>query len=98
LGAEFAQNLDDALKAQFDNCAKSPACAKAFADPYADLLRLRAALTAAPRRIRHADPVTFKEKTETLNADAMVGLVRMFAYAPETAALIPNTIKQSLAG
>ncbi len=28
----------------------------------------------------------------------MVGLVRMFAYSPETAALIPHTIQQSLAG
>ena len=98
LGGEFARNLDDALKAQFANCAKSPACAKAFPDPYADLTRLRAALTEAPRQVRYADPVTFKEKTETLNAESMVGLVRMFAYAPESAALIPNTIKQSLAG
>ena len=98
LGAEFAKNLDDALTAQFAECAKNPSCAKAFPDPYADLLRLRAALTEAPRKIRHADPVTFREKTETLNAESMIGLVRMFAYTPETAALIPNTIKESLAG
>lgn len=98
LGAEFADNLDDALKAQFANCAKSPACAKAFPDPYADLIRLRAALAKSPREIRYADPVTFKQTTETLDAESMVSLVRMFAYAPETAALIPNTIKQSLAG
>lgn len=98
LGSEFGRNLDDALKAQFANCAQSPACAKAFPDPYAELSRLQAALTEAPRKVRYADPVSFEEKTETLNAESMIGLVRMFAYAPETAALIPNTIKQSLAG
>lgn len=98
LGAEFARNLDHALKAQFANCAKAPACAKAFPDPFVDLTRLQAALTEAPRKVRYADPVSFKEETETLNAQSMIGLVRLFAYAPETAALIPNTIKQSLAG
>ncbi len=98
LGGEFAKNLDGALKAQFAYCAKTPACANAFPDPYADLIRLRNALGEKPREIRYADPVTFKDKTETLNAESMVSLVRMFAYSPETAALIPNTIKQSLAG
>lgn len=98
LGAEFARNLDAALKAQFADCAKLPACAKAFPDPYADLTRLRSALSEAPRKVRYSDPVTFKEETETLNAESMIGLVRMFAYSPETAALIPNTIKESLAG
>ena len=98
LGGEFARNLDGALKAQFAYCAKTPACAKVFPDPYADLIRLRSALAEKPREIRYADPVTFEEKTETLNAESMVSLVRMFAYSPETAALIPHTIKQSLAG
>lgn len=98
LGGEFARNLDDALKAQFVNCAKSPVCAKAFPDPYADLTRLRAELAGKPREVRYADPVSFKPTSDTLNAESMIGLVRMFAYAPETAALIPNTIKESLAG
>lgn len=98
LGSEFAGNLDDALKAQFAYCAKQPACAKAFPDPHGDLIRLRAALAKSPREIRYADPVTFKQTTETLNAESMVSLVRMFAYAPETAALIPHTIRQSIAG
>ncbi|MBL0162188.1 MAG: alpha/beta fold hydrolase [Xanthomonadales bacterium] len=98
LGGEFARNLDDALKAQFANCAKQAACAKAFPDPYASLVTLRKTLTDTPRKISHADPVSFEQKTETLNGDSMVGLVRMFAYAPETAALLPHTIEQSLAG
>ncbi len=98
LGGEFARNLDDALKAQFANCAKQPACAKAFPDPYASLVTLRKTLTDTPRKVSHADPVSFEQTIETLNGDSMVGLVRMFAYAPETAALLPHTIEQSLAG
>ena len=98
LGAEFARNLDNALKAQFSYCAKAPACAKAFPDPYADLRRLRASLSEKPREVRYADPITSEQETETLNAESVVSLVRLFAYSPETAALIPNTIKQSLAG
>lgn len=98
LGAEFSRNLDDALKAQFANCAKQPGCAKAFPDSYANLIELRKALSATPRKISYPDPVSFEQKTETLNGDSMVGLVRMFAYAPETAALLPHTIQQSLAG
>ncbi|HQV73092.1 MAG: alpha/beta hydrolase [Dokdonella sp.] len=98
LGGEFSGNLDDALKAQFAYCAKTPVCAKTFPDPYGDLFRLRAILAATPREIRYADPVTFKQTKQTLNAESMVGLVRMFAYAPETAALVPHTIKQSIAG
>ena len=98
LAGEFARDLDDALKAQFANCAKQPICVKAFPDPYASLLELRKRLNDAPRKVSYADPVSFEQKTETLNGDAMVGLVRMFAYSPETAALIPHTIQQSLAG
>ena len=98
LGGEFARNLDDALKAQFANCAKQSECAKAFPDPYAALFALREKLTETPREVSYADPVSFERKTETLNGETMVGLVRMFAYAPETAALLPHTIQQSLAG
>ncbi len=98
LGAEFARNLDDALKAQFAYCAKTPACAKEFPDPYASLLTLRETLQAKPREVNYSDPVSFARKTETLTGDSMVGLVRMFAYSPETAALLPLAIKQSLAG
>ncbi len=98
LGGEFARDLDDALKAQFANCARQPACAKAFPDPYARLIELRTRLNDTPRKVSYADPVNFEQKTETLNGDSMVGLVRMFAYSPETAALIPHTIQQSLSG
>ena len=98
LGGEFARNLDDALKAQFANCAKVPSCAKAYPDPYASLMQLRDTLRLAPRSVQFPDPVDFSLQNRRLDAYSMAGLVRMFAYSPETAALIPHTVKQSLAG
>ena len=98
LGAEFAGNLDAALKAQFAECARHPACAAAFPDPYASLMRLRENLQATPRSVHFADPVTFEPQTRRLDAFGLAGLVRMFAYAPETAALIPLGVEQALAG
>lgn len=98
LGGEFAINLDTALKSQFANCAANTACVAAFPDPYADLMRLRDRLREAPREVRYADPVSFEPKSARLDAFGLAGLVRLFAYSPETAALIPHTVDQALAG
>jgi pimeloyl-ACP methyl ester carboxylesterase len=98
LGSEFARNLDDALKAQFAYCAKQPACAKAFPDPYADILKLRDELTATPRTLSVADPVSFQRSDQRLDAFGLAALVRMYAYSPETASLIPLVVAESLRG
>ncbi len=98
LGADFAENLDNALKAQFALCEKAPACAKAFADPYESLMKLRDALRAKPQDYAYRDPVTFEAAHKHLNAYTLAGLVRMFAYTPETAALLPLSIAEGLKG
>ncbi len=96
LGAEFARNLDDALKAQFAGCAADADCARAFPDPYASLRQLRDALQAQPRSVRYPDPVTFEPIEQRLDGFALVGLVRLFSYTPETAAVIPLSVQQAL--
>lgn len=98
LGNEFSRNLDDALKAQFSKCAENADCAKAFPDPYASLIKLRDQLNAEPRQVSYPDPVNFTTKKTQLNGYGMAGLVRMFAYGPETSAVIPLTINEALAG
>lgn len=98
LGEDFAVNLDDALKAQFDQCKTTADCAKAFGDPYASLIKLRDQLRAQPQDYTYPDPVTFETKHEHLNSYTLAGLVRMFAYSPETAALLPLSIAQGLKG
>jgi len=98
LGGEFARNLDDALKAQFALCTADADCAQAFGDPYAKLMRLRDSLRATPREVSFSDPVTFTPTTRRLDEYGLAGLVRLFAYSPESAALIPLSIDQALAG
>jgi len=98
LGADFAANLDNALKAQFSLCTQAPACAKAFADPYASLLKLRDALRAKPETYAFRDPVTFAAMQGRVNEYSLAGLVRLFAYTPETAALLPLSIAEGLRG
>jgi len=97
-GQEFAQNLEDALKAQFALCAKNAACAKAFSDPYASLQQLRETLRAKPVEYAFRDPLTFASTTMRMTERRLAGLVRLFAYAPETSALLPLSIAEGLKG
>ena len=98
LGEKFAVNLDAALKLQFAVCEKTPACAKAFGDPFASLIKLRNALRAKPETYHYRDPVTFASTQKRLDEAGLTGLVRMFAYTPETAALLPLSIAEGLQG
>ena len=98
IGSEFAGNLDAALKAQFAACAAAPACAKAFGDPWANLLRLREALRSAPVTVAYRDPFDNMPKTQHLDASTVASLVRMYAYLPETSALLPLGVARALAG
>jgi pimeloyl-ACP methyl ester carboxylesterase len=98
LGEDFATSLESALKAQFALCIQTPACAKAFGDPYASLGKLRAELRARPRDYEFHDPVSFRVTHRQLNEGVLAGLVRMFAYTPESAALLPLSISEGLKG
>ena len=97
-GEEFADNLETALKAQFALCTGTPSCAKVFADPYASLIKLRDALRARPQSYDFRDPITFAPTHRRLDDYALAGLVRLFAYTPETAALLPLSISEGLKG
>jgi pimeloyl-ACP methyl ester carboxylesterase len=95
LGSEFATNLDAALRAQFAECAKSPACEETFGDTYANLHALHERLAAQPVEVDYRDPRSFEERTRTLDGGTLVGLVRLFAYTPETSALLPLAIAEA---
>lgn len=98
LGSEFAINLDASLKAQFALCTATPACAKAFGDPWASLHTLRDALRAKPEQVSYRDPRADTVKSMRLDAYTLALLARMYAYAPETSALLPLSIAQALQG
>lgn len=98
LGADFARNLDDALKAQFARCAADAVCHARFDHPYQTLLQLRDALAANPHPVRARDPESYRSVQRVLDADTLVNVVRLFAYNGATAALLPLSIDTAAHG
>jgi pimeloyl-ACP methyl ester carboxylesterase len=98
LGSEFAANLDAALQAQFAACAADAACSKAVGDPWANLQRLRERLRAQPVKVAFRDPYTNLPRTQRLGEQSLAALARMYAYLPETSALLPLGIARALEG
>ncbi|WP_426687832.1 alpha/beta hydrolase [Rhodanobacter ginsengiterrae] len=98
LGEDFARNLDDALKAQFARCTAEPACKRKFGDPDQTLYQLRDALRANPHQVSFRDPQTYQTVKRMLDEDSLASVVRMFAYTPATAALLPLSIDAAAHG
>ncbi|WP_426701122.1 alpha/beta hydrolase [Rhodanobacter sp. Col0626] len=98
LGEDFARNLDDALKAQFARCTAELACKKQFGDPDQTLYQLRDALRANPHEVSFRDPQSYQTVKRVLNENALASVVRMFAYTPATAALLPLSIDAAAHG
>jgi pimeloyl-ACP methyl ester carboxylesterase len=98
LGEDFARSLDDALKAQFARCTAEPACKKQFGDPDQTLYQLRDALRANPHEVSFRDPQSYRTVKRVLSEDALASVVRMFAYTPATAALLPLSIDAAAHG
>jgi pimeloyl-ACP methyl ester carboxylesterase len=98
LGADFARTLDDALRARFALCTAQPECQQRFGDVYKALYDLRARLAEKPLPVQLRDPLTFAPLQHDLDADTFAGLVRLYAYAPETTALLPLAIHEAAAG
>jgi pimeloyl-ACP methyl ester carboxylesterase len=98
LGEDFAANLDQALKAQFDRCRADAQCAKRFGDPYQTLFQLRDALRANPHKVSFRDPQSYQSVRRVLDDSSLVSVVRVFAYNPITAALLPLSIDNAAHG
>jgi pimeloyl-ACP methyl ester carboxylesterase len=98
LGEDMASNLDDALKKDFAACLAVPACKQRFGDPMQTLYQLRDALRANPHTVSFRDPQTYKTVERPLTEFSLASVVRMFAYQPETAALLPLSIDAAAHG
>ncbi|HEX5421170.1 MAG TPA: alpha/beta hydrolase [Gammaproteobacteria bacterium] len=98
LGAGFAASLESALKLDFAACVAAPACKKAYGDPMLTLYKLRDALRANPHEVTFRDPRTFATVSRRLTQYSLASVVRMFAYTPETAALLPLSIDAAAHG
>jgi pimeloyl-ACP methyl ester carboxylesterase len=98
LGAEHARNLESALDAQFAACAADAACARAYGSPRDALAHLLEELRRAPRLVRYRDPVTDESREEALTVESVAGVVRLYAYAPQLAAMLPKSLADAAAG
>lgn len=98
LGNIWARNLDDALALQFGRCSKDSACRAKVGDPRKELDKLLATLRAKPPTVQYRDATSGELKTETLNPEFVVGLVRMFAYMPAAASVLPVLIHDANQG
>lgn len=98
LGEDMAANLDGALKKDFANCIAADACKKRLGDSMQTLYQLRDALRANPHTVSFRDPQTYETVERPLTEFALASVVRMFAYQPETAALLPLSINAAAHG
>lgn len=98
LGEDFARNLHESLQAQFARCTAQPECKKAFGDPGQTLYQLRDALRANPHQVTFRDPQSYRSVKRVLNENALATVVRLFAYTPQTAALLPLSIDAAAHG
>lgn len=98
LGNEFARNLEDALDLQFALCAKTPACVQRMGNPREKLRTLMARLQSDPPLVAYRDGMTGESKQEPLNPALVAGLVRMYAYMPLAASLLPLQLNEAANG
>ena len=98
LGNEFAANLERALDLQFGRCEQSPKCVAALGHPRAQLDALMAKLRSDPPMVRYRDASTGESKERPLTADAVAGLMRLYAYVPLMSSLLPLQLHEAEAG
>lgn len=98
LGNDHAKNLETALASIFRRCREDKACFAAFGDPAEDLSRLKLQLRSAAKPVRYRDPATWDLRDQDFAFGHLASTVRLFAYAPEAAALLPHALNEAAAG
>lgn len=98
LGNIFARNLDDALALQFGQCEKDATCRARLGDPRKELDALLDTLRRQPPLVRYRDAATGEFAQTRLQATQVAGLVRMYAYMPTVATLLPVLIHEASQG
>ncbi len=99
LGQEHALNLDAAIRQQFARCVADGACKRNIGDPAALLVKVRATLQAgglAP--VRYRDPTNGEWREEVPQFGHLSGLLRFYAYRPESASMLPLILRDASQG
>ncbi len=99
LGQDFARNLEAALKLQFARCVADAACQGNLGDPARNLATVRERLKVgnlAP--VRYRDPTTGEWRSDAPRFDHLAVLLRMYAYQPQAAAMLPLLLHDAAEG
>jgi pimeloyl-ACP methyl ester carboxylesterase len=95
LGSEHARNLERVLQSLFARCSADDRCKQSFGDSYATLYRLRDRLRAQAQSLTLRDPFNYEPLHLNFSAEDLTAIVRINAYSPITAALLPLTLSQA---
>lgn len=98
LGQDHARNLDDAIEGMSARCTADKACAASLGDIGARLRALKAQVEREPRTVTIANPRTHEPESAPFDAAALVGVARLFSYAPETIAVLPLLVSEAAKG
>lgn len=98
LGAEHARNLQDALQREFERCAATPVCKERFGVEAPDVDALLKQLDAAPVTVTYRDPTDYSVRTEPFTRGHLGALLRLYAYAPQTSAMLPLMLHEAEQG
>lgn len=95
MGPMVSSNAQQVLDSIFARCAGDSACHQAFPTLAADFQRLATKLQATPVALVINNPVTGISEAMDLSYGHLATSIRIMAYAPETASLIPVLIDQA---
>jgi len=98
LGNEHAKNLEAALASIFKRCRDDDACRDAFGDPAQDLAKLKLQLRETKVPVHYRDTKTWALRDEDFGFGHLASTVRLFAYQPEAAALLPYALNEAAEG
>jgi pimeloyl-ACP methyl ester carboxylesterase len=98
LGSEHARNLEAAIDVQFARCERDATCRARFGSPRDKLDALLARLRQKPATVAYHDPVTDEMREGLLTAEAVAGVVRLHAYAPQMFAMLPMLLAAAAEG
>lgn len=98
LGQDHARNLDDSLRGIAARCSADAACRERFGDVGATLRALQRQAREAPRQVTFRHPRTWAPLAAPFNEGALAAVARMFAYAPQSSALLPLLLSEAARG
>jgi pimeloyl-ACP methyl ester carboxylesterase len=99
LGQEHARNLEAALAHQFSRCTADDACSEGLGDIDAQLEAVRGTLRAGGLpAVRYRDPVSGEWRSEVPTYAHLAMLLRLYAYQPQAAAMLPLVVRDAARG